>query len=139
MVYIWVLIIVLLTFVEIMTVNLTTIWFVVSGLLSLVSSFLTDNFLIQFGIFVVVGIILLVTTRPIMTKFLKKKDVATNTDRIIGMEGIVTENISKKENGEVKVDGKKWTAYADKAIKKDTVVEVLEINGVKIKVKEVCD
>lgn len=83
------------------------------------------------------GVILVITTKPILVKKLKSKKEATNLDRVIGMEGIVTEKITKRENGEVKVDGKKWTACADKAIKVGETVKVLEINGVKLKVEKV--
>lgn len=136
MFYIWVTIIILLTIVEAMTVNLTTIWFVVSGLLALIFSFINDNFMLQVGIFSLVGIALLITTRPILTKWLSTKKEKTNLDRIIGMKGIVTEEIVKNGTGEVKVDGKRWTAFADKKIKFDSTVKVLLIDGVKIKVEE---
>ena len=134
---VWLIIIVILTFLEMITVVLTTIWFVFSGIIALITSFITDNYLIQFGVFVILGVILLVTTRPLLQKLLKHKKEATNADRIIGMEGIVTEKITKNTPGEVKVDGKRWTAVADKAIKEDSVVKVLEINGVKLKVEKV--
>lgn len=134
---VWLIIIVILTFLEMITVGLTTIWFVFSGIVALVISFFTDNYLIQFGVFVILGVILLVTTRPLLQKLLKHKNEATNADRIIGMEGIVTEKITKNTPGEVKVDGKRWTAVADKEIKENSVVEVLEINGVKLKVEKV--
>ena len=61
----------------------------------------------------------------------------TNFDRIIGMEAIVTEEISKNKIGEVKVDGKRWSAYSDKKIKVGSTVRVLSIEGVKLKVIEV--
>ncbi len=136
MFYIWIAIIILLTIVEVMTVNLTTIWFVASGILALIVSFITDNFILQVGVFCIVGILLLITTRPILTKWLSTKQVNTNLDRIIGMQGIVTEEIEKNGTGEVKVDGKRWTAYANKKIKLGSTVKVLLIDGVKIKVEE---
>ena len=52
------------------------------------------------------------------------------------MKGIVTENITKDTTGVVKVDGKVWSSYADTNIEKGSAVEVLQINGVKIKVKK---
>ena len=55
------------------------------------------------------------------------------------MTGVVTEKINQNEDGEVKVDGKKWTAYADSTLKKGDLVKVLEIKGVKIKVEKVGD
>lgn len=135
--YIWLSIIIFLVIIETMTINLTTIWFVISGLCSLVISFFIDNFFIQFLLFVLLGVILLITTRPILKKIIKLNNEATNIDRVIGMNGIVTEKISKNSYGEVKVDGKRWTAYSDKNIEKDSLVKVLKINGVKIKVEKV--
>ena len=133
---VWLIIVILLTLIEIATINLTTIWFVVSGIVALITSLFIDNYILQFGIFVILGVILLITTKPFLTKFIKEHKVKTNIDRIIGMTGIVTEKIVKNEDGEVKVDGKRWTAYADEKIKKDELVKVLEIKGVKIKVEK---
>ena len=116
---------------------MVTIWFVISGIIALIISIFVDNYTIQFATFVLGGVILLVTTKPMLTKFLKEYKEKTNVDRIIGMTGIVTEKITKDKNGTVKIDGKEWTAYADRMIKKDQKVKVLEIKGVKIKVEEV--
>jgi len=134
---VWLLIIVILTILEVSTANLTTIWFVVSGIVALIISFLTDNYIIQFGVFVILGVILLVTTRPLLQNLLKQHKEATNIDRVIGMQGIVIQKITKNTPGEVKVDGKSWTATADKQIKENSIVKVLEINGVKLKVEKV--
>ncbi len=132
----WLVLIIFLVIVELSSVNLTTIWFVASAVVSLILSFLGISFLIQFGIFVVLGIILLITTRPILLKFFKVENVKTNFDRVIGMTGIVTEDILPLEIGEVKVDGKRWSAYSDIEIKKDSLIIVKEINGVKLKVEK---
>ena len=58
MFWIWLGIIIALTFIELITINLTTVWFVVSGLVAIGLSFVTDIFLIQFGVFVCLGIVL---------------------------------------------------------------------------------
>jgi membrane protein implicated in regulation of membrane protease activity len=135
--FIWLAVIILLVIVEAMSINLTTIWFVISGLVALVLSFIVNNFIVEFTVFTFLGVFLLITTRPILTKMIKLHKESTNLDRVIGMKGIVTEEIKKNGTGEVKVDGKRWTAYADKKISVDSTVEILEINGVKIKVKKV--
>lgn len=136
MFYIWLMIIILLVIAEAMTVNLVTVWYVASGIVALVLSFFIDNFTIQFAVFAILGTILLITTRQTLQKLINTKKERTNLDRIIGMEGIVIEEISKNHNGAVKVDGKVWTAYSNKKIKVDSTVKVLEINGSKIKVEE---
>ena len=79
----------------------------------------------------------LLITKPLIKKTHLKGNVKTNFDRIIGMEAIVTEEISKNKIGEVKVDGKRWSAYSDKKIKVGSTVRVLSIEGVKLKVIEV--
>lgn len=135
--YIWLGVVILLTLVECMTVGLTTIWFVVSGIVALLVSLTVDNFMLQFGIFVILGIFLLITTRPLLLKFIKPEQEKTNFDRIIGMEGVVTEKITKSMIGEVKVDGKKWSAISDKKIDKDSIVKIISIEGTKLKVEKV--
>ena len=136
MFYIWLAIIILLTIAEIMTINLVTIWYVASGIVALILSFFIDNFTFQFAVFTLLGTFLLITTRQTLQKFVGTRKEKTNLDRIIGMNGIVLEEISKNHNGAVKVDGKIWTAYADQKIKVDSTVKVLEINSSKIKVEE---
>lgn len=134
---VWLAIIIILAVLEAMTVSLTTIWFVASGLVALVISFFTDSYLIQFGAFVLIGVILLITTKPLLNKTIKPKKSATNAERVLEMQGLVTEKISKNHNGEVKVDGKRWTAYSDETIEVGSTVNILKINGVKLKVEEV--
>ena len=132
--YFWLGLVIFLGFIEIITINLVSIWFVISGLVALILSFLTDNFVIQFGIFVILGIILMLTSRNTLEKILVKKE-KTNLDRVIGMKAIVTEDIDENTVGEVKVDGKNWSAVSEQKLVKGTKVKVLEINGVKLKVK----
>ena len=134
MFYIWLSIAVILSIIEMSTVNLVSIWFIVSSLIAMILSLFIDNVLIQITVFVLLGIILMLSTKKIIKKILPHK-IKTNVDRIIGMQGIVTKKITKKIPGEVKVDGKYWTAFAEETINIDEVVEILEINSTKLKVK----
>ena len=133
--YIWLLLAVILGIIEISTTNLVSIWFVISGIISMIVSLFTDNLFIQITIFVVVGVLLMPISKKIYNK-IKINDVKTNVDRIIGMRGIVTEDITKDNIGEVKVDGKRWSAYSDTDILKGEVVRILSINSVKLKVEK---
>ena len=137
--WIWLGVIIALTLIEVATVNLATIWFIASAVVSMILSFFIDNFFIQFLVFVILGIILLLTTRDYLLKLKEERSEKTNLDRVVGMIGITTEEIKKNKPGEVKVDGKRWTAIADKKIKVDSTVKVLEIDGVKLKVEEECE
>jgi len=134
--WIWLVIIIILSVLEVETVSLFSIWFIVSGIVSLILSILNVNFTICFGVFVILGLILLVTTRKSLLKVLKVKKENTNLDRIVGKKGVVTEDITKDNIGEVKVDGKKWSAYSNEELKKGTIIRVLEINSVKLNVEK---
>lgn len=134
MFYFWLGLIIFLGFIEAITVNLVSIWFVISGLIALMLSFITNNFVIQFGTFVILGTFLLATTRSTLEKKLVKKE-KTNLDRVIGMMAIVTEDIEENKVGEVKVDGKRWSAVSKQSLKKDDKVKILKINGVKLEVE----
>ncbi len=132
----WLMLTIFLIFIEMITINLTTIWFIVSSLVVLFLSFFIDSFTIQVALFIILGLILLVKSRPILVKYLNKNKEKTNIDRIIGMRGVVIDDILLKSYGSVKVDGKIWTAYSDKELKKDTFVKILKINGNKLEVEE---
>lgn len=136
MVYFWVSMIILLTIIEVCSVNLTTIWFVGSALIALIVSMFCESVFIQVCIFVILGVLLLITTKPLLKRFIKVEKVKTNLDRVIGMKGIVTERIVPLKFGEVKVDGKKWTAFSDEELNEDDVVKILSIDGVKLKVEK---
>ena len=137
MTFTWLVLFIVLVFIELVTVNLVTIWFVFGSLVSFFVSLFFDNTSLQVGIFVVVSFIALLLTKNIVNKVKNKQIIPTNLDRVIGKIGIVTETISPLKIGEVKVDGKLWSAISEKKILKNKLVKVKTIKGVKLVVEEV--
>ena len=135
MFYNWLIVATILGIFEALTTSLVSIWFVISAIITMIVSLFTDNLFIQLGVFVVLGVMLMPISKKIYAK-IKVSDIKTNFDRIIGMKGIVTEDIIDGNSGEVKVDGKKWSAYADSNILKGEYVKILSINSVKLKVEK---
>ena len=112
----WLIFFIILVIVELITVNLVTIWFAFGALVtSLVSLYTTDT-VILLAVFTLVSLLLLLITKPVVKKLKVKKVVATNLDQVIGKTGVVTEPIAKDKIGEVKVLGKRWSAYSDREI-----------------------
>ena len=132
--YLWLLVIIVLSIIEASTANLVCIWYIVSAILTLIVSLFIDNTLIEFAIFVLLGTILLLSTKNLIKNKLVSKE-KTNLDRIIGMRGVVTEDIEDLVIGEVLVDGKKWSAISDSPIKKGEKVKIVKIDGVKLVVE----
>ena len=133
---VWLVTAIVLAIIEAATVNLVTIWFIASSLVSLLLAYLGVSTYIQIAVFVLLGVVLLVLTRKPLEKLLKKTKQKTNADRVLDMTGIVTEEITEEKPGEVKVDGKKWTAISTKTIKEGSKVKILKIDGVKLIVEE---
>ncbi len=132
----WLVLVIVLTVVELATTNLLSVWFVISGIVAMILSFFVDDVAIVSTVFAVLGILLLFTTRPLLKRYLPTQRVRTNADRIIGMHGIVTEEIKKNTVGEVKVDGKKWSAVSSTKIPVGTDVTIEAIDGVKVVVRK---
>ena len=135
MIYDWIFLCIIFIIIEFVTVNLVTIWFAIGSLFGAFTSLFTDNITIQICAFLGVSILTLIFTRPLAKKYLMPKITKTNYDKVIGMIGVVTKDISTLDYGEVKVDGKYWTAVSDTDIKKGSKVEILSIDGVKLVVK----
>ena len=117
--------------------DLVSIWFAAGALVALIISiFLPDWIWLQVLAFIIVYIVLILSTRKLARKLQDTPEVKTNIDGVVGKEGKVTIEILPHEVGEVKVEGKLWTAIADCEIKKDAYIEVLAVDGVKLIVKE---
>lgn len=135
--YLWFILFIIFIVVEITTVNLVTIWFAAAAIVTGIISIFIEEIAAQWVIFISISVLTLLITKPLIKKLKLNKPEPTNLDRVIGKIGFVSEDILLHKVGEVLVDGKRWSAIADKKIKKDAKVEILSIEGVKLKVKEV--
>ena len=73
MFYIWLAIVILLVIIEIISINLTSIAFIISGVLTLFLSFVFEEFLVQLSVFVILGIILQIILKPYLKTFIEDK------------------------------------------------------------------
>lgn len=140
-IYVWLMTLVLFVVVEIATMGLTTIWFAGGALVALLLSVFQTSFYVQLGVFLVVSIALLVVTRPLALKYFNQKVEKTNAEGLVGKQAIVVSQIHNlKEEGQVMIGGMEWSARAyeeNRIIPSGSVVEVKEIQGVKLIVSEI--
>ena len=133
MIYIWIAIIILALVVEALTAGLTSIWFVPAAAVCIVLELCKVNQGAQILVFLLISLILVICFRKLSKK---SRHVATNvTDMVIGGEAVVTERIDPSaETGEVKIDGKRWSARLEdgSCAEIGEHVEVLHISGVKL-------
>ncbi len=134
--YLWLIASGIFFIIEIATVGFLIFWLGIGALLAMCTSFITDNLFIQTAVFVISSSILIPLTRPLLKKFEKNDSVKTNAYSLEGKTGIVTIDINPlTATGQVKVNGEVWSAKAEENIEKNTEIEVLKIDGVKLIVK----
>lgn len=126
----------ILLVIEMLTVELVTIWFAFGAVAAIICSFFTESVIIQLAVFLITSIMALVIMKPILKRFKSFDVTPTNLDRVIGKVGKVTKAIELDKYGEVKVLGNVWTAVAKEYIAEGEKVKILSIDGVKLIVQK---
>lgn len=137
----WFLIFLILIIVEVLTINLSTVWFIIGSVFAFFSSFFTRNLNYQIIVFIVFTIISIILTKRFLTKVSNFKKINTNVDSIIGRICLVTKDINNLLNqGEIVIDKNIWSALSkddNVIIREGTKVKICDIKGVKVIVEEV--
>lgn len=114
---------------------LVSIWFSAGALAALITSAVTDRLWIQIAVFLAVSCICFALLRPLVRRFITPRTERTNSDRLLGQEAVVMQEIDDVAGtGQVNVQGRIWTARSAKGepILKNMRVKVLRIEGVKL-------
>lgn len=128
----WLLILAILIFIEIITLGLTTIWFAGGALIAFIISLFYDNLLIELILFLVISLLLLYFTRPLVLKYFNPKKIKINHEGIVGKTAMVANTIDNVRGaGLVVVDGTEWPAKAlnNIIIEKGHKVKIHGISG----------
>lgn len=121
--------------IELATYGIASIWFALGALCALVATVLGAPLWLQVVWFAIITATTLLLTRPLVRKYINGRAQPTNADRVIGMEGVVSETIDNLSGtGAVRVDGKTWSALSagGETIPSGTAVLVRAIRGVKL-------
>lgn len=138
MVWVWLGVTALAAFMEAVTMTLVSVWCVAGGLVAVFAAYFGVSLSTQLLLFIGVSILTAAVVRPLAKKYADPHKIPTNADRLLGMEGRVTETINNEyPTGAVYVDGKTWTARsADGAvIPKGELVEIAGMEGIKLIVR----
>ena len=136
----WAVLIILMICTEIGTVQLVAVWFAAGGIIAFIGALFGVPFYVQIILFILGSLLLLLATRRITRRLLRgHRKIPTNSDRVVGQECIVREEIDNlRGSGRVHADGMDWTARStdDKVVcPVGTVCVVEEIQGVKLIVR----
>lgn len=137
----WLILFIIFIVFEIATLGLTTIWFAGGAIVAFILALADVHIGIQIVVFFSVSFLLLFFTRPLAQKYINKNTVKTNVDELIGKVVKCSETIDNfNEMGSVRINGNDWMArtVADgMTIPKDTLVQIVEIQGVKALVQPI--
>lgn len=132
----WLVLVIILTGIEIVTLGLATIWFAGGALVACIVALCHGPFFLQIIVFLLVSIVLLLFTRPVAMRYLNKNRTKTNVDSLVGQDAVVLQEINNlKAKGSVQINGLEWTARTSKGqgtIPAGEIVKVMKIEGVKL-------
>ena len=139
----WLVAFVIFIGIEAGTMALTTIWFAGGSLAAFLAALFGLPVQVQLVLFLLVSFLLLIFTKPFVTRFVNRDTEKTNVEGLIGKRGRVTAEINNAMSvGAVVVNGQEWTA---RAVSDDTVIPagqpvvIREIRGVKLIVEQVME
>ncbi|WP_027089097.1 NfeD family protein [Thomasclavelia saccharogumia] len=139
MIPIWLGIIIAAIVIEVITVDLVSVWFAAGGIIALILCLLGINRSIQIAAFIIIAIITAVVVRPIAKKYMRGNIERTNFDRVIGKHGLITKTITADTKGEVKVMSMLWLASSidNTTINEGDYCEILAVEGAHLVVKKI--
>jgi len=132
----WAIMTVIFIIVEIITIQLVSVWLAVGAFATLLCVYFFDiPFLAQLAVFIIVSAICLAITIPLLRKRLNKGYIPTNQELDIGKKATVTEEINlDKGTGRVMLNGVGWNAVSlnGEVIQKESIVIIDNVQGTKV-------
>ena len=140
MTFIWLVLLIVFTVIEVATVGLTAIWMAGGSLAAMFAELAGLNIWWQIGFFIVVSFLLLIFTRPFAVKYINSNHEKTNYEGIIGKVVRITETVNNYEmTGTTVLNGIEWTVRTKEdgqILNPGDLAKVVDISGVKLIVKK---
>ena len=136
----WLILLACFLVVEAITVGLTTIWFAGGALVAAIASGMGAGTLMQWLLFLIISLVLLIFTRPLAMRYMNKGVPKTNVNSLIGERAVVIQKINNLEqSGQVRINDIEWmarTSSDEVTIPEHAIVTIEDVQGVKLIVKE---
>lgn len=138
--YIWLIIAIIFGAAEALTYQLVAIWFAFGAVAAMIVSYFGTPIWVEIAVFIAVSSAVLYFLRPFAAKHLQSRRIRTNVNGLIGMVGLVTEDIDNvRSTGRITVNNSDWAARSDDGtpIAAGEQVLVKSVAGVKLMVEPV--
>ena len=140
MFWVWIIILVLTVIFEILTTDLTSMWFSLGAFAALLLNlFVKDNlWWLQVVIFAVVATVSIIFFKPLLKKKMMNQKAKTNIDALINKTVVVVEPIAPNSPGTIKTEGIEWTAVTETdSFEPGDLVEIVSVSGNTFTVKKI--
>ena len=134
----WGIVFVLTVIVECASLQLVSIWFAFGAAGAFIGTLAGLTFTGQLGVFVLVSLLLLLGTRPFLSKLRVKQVPPMNSDKDIGMQAVVIQTVDAAHGtGRVRANGVDWIAVSEngEVLEVHTIVIVTGVDGAKLTVR----
>ena len=125
--------------VEVMTVQLVSVWLAVGAFATMICSCFGDiPFWAELLVFVAVSAVCLAISMPIIMRKRNSGYIPTNSELDVGKKAVVAEEINPDTGtGRVTLSGVDWSAVSEsgEVIPKDSIVTVSQVQGAKLIVR----
>lgn len=141
MVWVWLGVFLATILIEALSQDLIAIWFSLGSLISLVLSAVPNlAWYVELIVFALVSLFVMFLTRPLAKRLLLNATRYTNIDEFVGKRVSVLKEISKYENGEIKINGIVYQACLMEEefnpIVSGEIVEIVTFKGNKVIVRK---
>lgn len=136
--YVWLIVAAVMALIEMVSMGLITIWFVVGGLAAFLAAYLGADLAVQIVVFLVISVVCLALFRPLIMKHRAIGESHESTP--VGLEAVVVEAIGgNQEPGRVETpDHMTWVALSadDLPLEVGTRVRVVDNESIKLVVEK---
>ena len=133
----WIILAIIFLIGELLTGGFYLLSIGIGAIAAAVLNYLQFSITAQIIVFILITLVFILISRPLYKKLNKNTvDKKSNTERLIGLKAKVTEDIDPHKIGTIKVNGEVWKAISNEEISEGEEVEIIGIEGVKLRVKK---
>ena len=112
--WLWILAALVSGIIEVMIVSFVFLMLAIGALAAGIAAACGANLMVQLIVFIIVSVALLVVLRPFLKGRIERSNnyVPSNTDRLIGKSGYVTETVGER-HGRIQFSGGEWSARTE--------------------------
>lgn len=133
----WIILAIIFLIGELLTGGFYLLSIGIGAIAATILNYLQFSITIQIVAFILITLIFILISRPLYGKLNRNAvDKKSNTERLIGLKAKVIKDIDPYNIGSINVNGEHWKAFSDEEISEGEEVQIIGIDGVKLKVKK---